>query len=170
MESESGKDWPKFGEFDGKRFAKECLDSTLVGTLATHGPKGSWSAALYFTYDDDFNIYFVSLRGDRHMQNIIEDNEVGFSAFMPLDKSKGEEIQVQIDGFAVPVEREGIDKVYAQRERRLLDGSWKPEPNETLRVEMTGAMFMKIRTQGLYYVNSGLFGGDRRLVPLDLTK
>jgi hypothetical protein len=64
-----------------------------------------------------------------------------------------------------------IEKVYAAREQRLKgNDKWVPAKNEALRVQMQGAVFMKIRPKYVYYLNASLFGGDKKLVPMDMTK
>lgn len=170
MEGEENREWPKLDGFEGRKLVRECLDSTLVGSLATHGSEGSWSATIYFTYDDGFNVYFVSTRSTLHIRNILEDNVVGFSAFSPLGKPDGALIGVQLKGIAIPVEESEIGRVYAEREKRIFGGAWQPQQNETLRMELQGTIFMKIKPQDLYYVNTSLFGGDRKRIPLDITK
>lgn len=166
------REWPRLTSMEGKKLAQECLDSTIVGTLGTHSaPRGTWCATVFFTFDEDFNIYFVSQRTTRHMTDIFSDNRVSFSTFMPISKSKGAHIEVQLDGIALPVNEGELDKVYTERERRLTgEGTWLPGAKDVERVHQLGAVFMKIKPQAVYYVNSSLFGGDRKLVPLDFSK
>ncbi len=172
MAEDGTNEWPKvMGSFDGKRLVKECLDLARVGAIATHSLKGSWSATVYFVYDDNFNIYFVLNRSTRHLQDVLQDNRVGFSAFTPHEKSNGANIGVQMSGIVIPVPQEEVEKIYEQRMKKITGNqAWMPEQFEVLRMEMQGVMFMKIKPDALYYVNSTLFGGDKKSVPLDMTK
>ncbi|MDE1762144.1 MAG: pyridoxamine 5'-phosphate oxidase family protein [Candidatus Micrarchaeota archaeon] len=169
MDEESQiREWPKLSFSENQKLALACLDSTVVGTIATHNsPRGPWAATVFFTFDENFGIFFVSQRNTRHMQDILVDNNVAFSAFTPISKSKGSHIQVQINGLAVPVQESEVEKAYTARERRLTGaGTWLPGIEDIFKVYQTGAVFMVIRPQEVWYVNSALFGGDRKLIPV----
>ncbi|MDE1857280.1 MAG: hypothetical protein KGH98_04360, partial [Candidatus Micrarchaeota archaeon] len=80
-------------------------------------------------------------------------------------------IEIQLQGLAIPVQEADIEKVYTARERRLTgSGTWMPGTEDVKRVHQLGAVFMKIRPEEVYYVNSALFGGDRKMIPLDFAK
>ncbi len=168
MAEETSHDWPKFSEFDGKKLLKELLESTYVGTLATSGRNGIWTATVFFAFDESFNIYFVSHRSTRHITNIVSNNRVAFSAFMPPEKSNGVHIGMQLEGEAMPVKPGDRQKAYIDRERRLnADVTWIPDKDGAAKMEAMGAMFFMIKPSALYYVNSSLFDSQKKLIKLD---
>lgn len=72
-------------------------------TLATLGPDGQPQAAdLYYAETDDLTLYFVSVPGSRHADNIARNPQI--AATIHADSTRWRDIQgVQIAGMCTPV-------------------------------------------------------------------
>jgi uncharacterized protein YhbP (UPF0306 family) len=55
---------------DVESVIRKYIDATLHMSLATVSGNKPWVCELHFTYDDDLNIYFRSLKSRRHSQEI----------------------------------------------------------------------------------------------------
>lgn len=145
---------------------RECLDSTTIAVLATNS--GSvWAAPLYFSYDDKFNIYFISPESTRHMKDIAKDPRVALVVFMPVSAAGVYQIGVQIEGRASEVPDKDIEYVYSIRTKRMNgDISWAPEPKEGHFVKEHGGVFMKVEPTSVNYVDTRHFGGSSVKVPI----
>lgn len=154
-------------EFDWKAKLKECLDSTTVAVLATRERDGVWATPVYFSYDDEFNFYFISPKGTRHMNNIKSNSNVALAVFTPLSVSGIHQIGVQVKGVTSIVPDSEIEKVYAIRAKRLSgDLNWISESQEGHFVKEHGGIFVKITPTMMIYVDTRYFGGQGRQVPL----
>ena len=154
-------------KFEWARHVKECLDSTLLAILATRGNDSVWATPVYFSYDDDFNIYFISPRSTRHMQDIKEDARVSIAIITPASTSGTSQVGVQVEGEAVEVPDKEIEKVYKDRSIRMnQDSNWVPMPSEGHFVKEHGGVFMKVVPTSMNYINTNFFGGNSKKVPL----
>ncbi len=159
MDSEKNFDWNKH--------LRECLDSTVIAVLATREVDGVWAAPVYFSYDQKFNIYFISSKETRHMKDIAKDPKVAVAIFAPPAVSGVFQIALQIEGKAFEVPDRDIEKVYEGRSIRMdRDRQWVPNPREGHFVKEHGGVFMMIKPSMISYVDTRFFGGNSKKVPL----
>lgn len=157
-----------YKDFDWKTSIKECLDSTLVGVLATKSRGNVWATPIYFSYDDTFNLYFISPKEARHMHDIEENPLVALAIVTPNSVSGIYQIALQIEGMASEVPDKDIEKVYERRSMRMAgDNSWVPMPVEGHFVKEHGGVFMKIAPKSMNYMDTRYFGGNSKKVPMD---
>lgn len=162
---------PEDKNIDWERLLQECLDSTIVMTLATHGKNGIWSTPVYFSYDERFNLYFISAAETRHMKDIRDDQNVAASIFTPPASSGVYQIGIQIEGVASTVPDENIEEVYANRSRRInSDATWIQRPNEGRFVKEHGGVFIKISPTSVNYFNTKYLGSKSRKVTFEKLK
>ncbi len=146
---------------------KECLDSTTIASLATSDEVGVWAANVYFSYDEKFNIYFISSASTRHMKAIKSNPKVALAIFKPQSAIDAYQIGLQIEGTAAIVPDNDIEGVYATRSKKLArNGTELPKPNEGHFIKEHGGVFIKVIPSSMSYVNTLLFGGNSAKVPL----
>ncbi|MDE1869382.1 MAG: pyridoxamine 5'-phosphate oxidase family protein [Candidatus Micrarchaeota archaeon] len=144
-----------------RELLKECLDSTIVATLATAGENGVWSAPIFFTYDKDFNIYFISNKATRHVENIRFNPNIALSAFTPIHSESEPLIGIQMRGIAAEVPAEKIQEVYDSRARRITHmTTFSRSGIGASLVKAHDGVFVQIKTASISYVNTKVFGGN----------
>ena len=65
------------------------LDSCGTLTLATYGPAGPWAASLFFARDRQLNLYFISSRKSRHVQDLLASGTVAVTVNADHKEWKG---------------------------------------------------------------------------------
>ena len=119
---------------------------------------------LSFDWDEDFNLYFISMMDTRHMQNITKNSIVAVAIYKT--EQRGDVAGVQLEGSATILEDEedkkGAHKIYygrtgslKQNEFAMYDPKWH---------------FVKIKPNQIYYFNSAAFGEERQSVPMEKLK
>jgi len=160
MKNEKNMDWSKL--------VRECLDSTAMAVLATREESGVWATPIYFSYDKEFNLYFISPAETRHMKDIKRDQHVAVAIFMPSSASGIHQVGLQMDGKATMVPDKQIEDIYALRAKRMnRDIDWVPVPMEGHFVKEHGGVFMKITPTSINYVDTRYFGGNSKRIPLE---
>lgn len=127
--------------------------------LATNGIEGLWVNPVYFAWDDQFNLYFISQFDCKHMNNIQSDVGV-ICAIFPTDRPAGEHIfGAYVKGIAQILNKdEEIRKaaaVYYGRAGKSAD-SYRNDPTWHL---------VKIETSALWYFDTRYFEEKRVEVP-----
>ncbi len=151
-----------------KELIKSCLDSTLVGVLATRDGSDAWATPVYFSYDEKFNLYFISPRDTRHMRNIKSHPSVAIAVVTPQSLSGIHQVGVQIEGAASEVPDKDIERVYRTRAKRMSPGQeYVHIRSEGHFVKEYGGVFMCITPKSIFYIDTRTFGGSPKSVPLD---
>ncbi len=150
------------------REIKECLESTVIAVLATNEQEeGAWATPIYFTYDNKFNFYFMSDSKTKHVKDIARDPNVGLAIFMPLHKSVGFKVGLQISGIAEVVPDEDIEDVYMQRSMRLTGATtWKKDSMGGHIIKQSGGVFMRIKPISFNYTDRRHTVGDSMRVSI----
>lgn len=150
-----------------KELVTSCLDSTLVGVLATRDGADAWATPVYFSYDGRFNIYFISPRDTRHMRNIKEHPVVAMAVVTPQSLSGTHQVGIQLEGAASEVPDRDIEEVYRIRAKRMTpDHEYVPIKSEGHFVKEHGGIFMRITPKAVYYLDTRVFGGSPKAVPM----
>lgn len=146
---------------ESRRLIKECFKSAIIATIATNGQKGLWSTPVYFTFDDDLNIYFVSNRSTRHVANITSNPTVAVSVFHPVTSEDDPQVGVQMRGIAAEVPESKIEEIYASRARRIKGmTSFRRVDAETTMIKKHDGIFIGVRPISISYINTEIFKAD----------
>ena len=135
------------------------MKSTDFCCLATVDPKGVWSNPVYFAWDANFNVYFISQLPSRHMQNIQNDPRVAMSIY--TTEQKEDAIGIQLEGEAEILQDEGRSRaafeIYFGRagkgedvQRYLNDPTW---------------LIARVHPTTISYFDTRFFGEERQVVP-----
>lgn len=150
--------------FDWKKHLLECMNSTDYCAVATADDKGVWVNPVYFAWDADFNLYFISMTHVRHMKNIEKNSRVAVAIYKT--EQKGDVIGIQLEGEAYILkaekERKKAHQVYYERVGSLGQNEFAMHDPKWL--------FVKITPEQIYYCDSKIFGEERQEVPRDQIK
>lgn len=149
-------------EFNWKKYLTECLDSTEYCCIATVDPKGVWANPVYFSFDEKFNLYFISQMLSRHMQNLKKDPRISVAIYKT--EQKGDVVGTYIEGQAKIIldDKEEIQKAFDVYYRRAGKG-----PDVQGYIDNPTWIYVKIVPEAIYYLNTKILGEDRQEVPLD---
>ncbi|OGM01885.1 hypothetical protein A2115_00345 [Candidatus Woesebacteria bacterium GWA1_41_8] len=96
---------------DLNKLARKIVETNQYLTMATSDKNGSpWTAAVVYSYDKDWNFYFVSIPSSKHCQNI-ENNKRVVVAIFDSHQLFGEGVGLQIEGEAIMVDIKDTPKV-----------------------------------------------------------
>ena len=99
-----------------------------------------WSAPVYYLFDEDFNLYFVSNPKTKHCQNISKNPKVSVVIADPNQDPKGNKVGFQARGVA--------KKVTSASELKVIINSW----NKRGFVPITYKLFMKVWKSRFYKI------------------
>jgi uncharacterized protein YhbP (UPF0306 family) len=142
------------------------LHTHSVLALATTGPRGLWSAALFFV-NDGFTLYFLSSPRSRHAINLSRHS--GVSATIQEDQREWRKIQgVQLEGHASRIG--GAEQAAAMGRYGLkfpIVANLAAAPVE-IAAAMSRIGWFKIVPRRLFFIDNSLGLGHREEVPLQL--
>lgn len=133
--------------------AKGIIEQNMYISLATCGEDGKpWSAVVFFAYDNDYNLYFLSAIDSRHAENILKKPDVSGIIFNST-QALGYDDEVQIEGVATLVPKSNVSEVINIYCKRAFPES-KMKPTERYRPEEfsepSELRFFKIEITGAY--------------------
>lgn len=120
--------------------AKQILSENIYCTVATSSPSGNpWISPVFFGYDDDFNIYWISDKNSKHSQLIRENPQVAivvFNSQAPEGKGDGVYIEAEVhelsskddieNGVKIRDNRAKIKKFRVKKIQEVMgDGVWR---------------------------------------------
>ncbi|HEY1096473.1 MAG TPA: pyridoxamine 5'-phosphate oxidase family protein, partial [Alphaproteobacteria bacterium] len=153
---------------------ENCLRSTDYLCLATHGPAGVWSSPVYYAWDEEFNLYFMSMAKSRHMQNIDDNHDIALSIYATDQDTSGDVTGLQISGLAKIVEDEAVIKqAFEVYFRRVIDSNSVTygDKIDSPYAYNPDWIFVKVTPQTIWLFDSKHFGNHRQEVPLaDIVK
>lgn len=139
-----------------QKYILDYLSKNRRMTLATSEDNVPWAATVMFAYDNDFNIYFISVPNSRKTKNLKENPRVSV-AINEYALRAGYTIGLQIEGKAIMLNKE--------RDRRELEIFRK-------RFDWAGDFLhdhelYKIVPEKIYYLDDEKFGqGGREVLEL----
>lgn len=146
-----------------RNLVKKCMDSTQYCSLATTSRTGVSVCPVVFSYDSDFDLYFVSSPKSEHMKNILKDSRVAVAVYRTYQKLKSEKIGMQLKGKATLLKKgaeiETAYKVYFDR-----IPEWADTDVSYFKDKSCEWPFIRIERKMLYYFNNGLFGEEKQKV------
>ena len=153
------------GSFNWDKYLKECLESTAYCSLATVGSRGIWSNPVYFAYDKNYNLYFISMPSSLHMQNIKKNPNIAVSIYNTNQDTHGDVFGIQLEGKASILTDDEVvlaHKIYYRR--AYPDGKHNKKPEENMG-DKAKWRFVKIIPSSIYYFDTRFFGEERQEVP-----
>lgn len=149
--------------FAWSQLLDHCFESTQYMTLATNSPNGPWVSPLYFSWDEKFNIYFLSQLASQHAQNFLIDPRVACSIFPTNQDTLGRIFGAYATGTVIHMisddDRKKAEDVFFDR----------IHPNDPLAKEVNGYrtnpewQLFKVSLTGLWYMDSEYFEQDGRV-------
>ena len=153
------------GSFNWDKYLKECLDSAVYCSLATVGSKGVWSNPVYFAYDNQYGLYFISMPRSRHMKNINENPNIAVSIYNTNQDTHGDVFGIQLEGKASILADGEVSFAHSlYYERVYPDGKHNKNPEENMG-DKAEWRFVKIIPSNIYYFDTRFFGEERQKVP-----
>lgn len=131
------------------KLAREIIENNQYLTLSSVDEKGSpWVSPVVYTYDTDWNFYYISMPASRHSKNIKVHGGVSFAIF-DSHQLWGEGVGLQIEGCAETLKLKDVPKVvklYAMRKYPY--GGL----NTKVAMDFTKTMVLQGRTYKIYKI------------------
>ena len=157
--------------FEWEKYIIECLESTDYCSMATVDSKGVWSNPLYFAWDENFNLYFISQPNSRHMQNIEKDPRVSAAIYSTAQDTFGDVVGVQLSGKArilsLKDEIATAKNIYYGR-RYWSRGMQIPDNGEDQYINNPKWQFVIIEPDEIFYFDTRFFDEERQRVPEEI--
>ncbi len=142
---------------DQKQVLLRYLQSKRLMQLATAN-KNPWICTIYYTIDEEFNIYFLSNQKTKHCQDILKNPNVACAITDSHQKVLDDKIGVQIEGTAIQVQD--------QKEIKKAVNLWNQANPGVAKILSFSAIFLKLRKERVFKVqptkikffNEALFG------------
>lgn len=151
--------WKPYRTYSEK--ARHVIETNNYVTVATTDNEGNpWAAPVFFAYDKDYNLYFLSAVDSRHAENLAQNPNIAaviFDSTSPVGQSDG----VQLEGKVIPVERKAVAKVINIYCKRLFPNSDVPATERYIPDEYSGAS--EFRFFKITIVKAYTTGEDRRV-------
>lgn len=147
--------------FDWKKYLLECMNSTDYCCVATVDDNGVWANPVYFAWDDQFNLYFISQMHSRHMQNLTKKTKIAVSIYKT--EQKGDVVGIQLEGTAKIILD---DKKEIQHAFDTYYGRAGKGPDVQGYMNNPTWIYVKIMPEHIYYFDTRFFDEERQEVPL----
>lgn len=155
-------------DFDWKGYLEECMRSTEYCCIATVDRDGVWSNPVYFAWDRNICLYFISQPHARHMKNIARDPRTAVSIYNTGQSAFGDVSGIQLEGRAkILTAKEDVDHAYATYYSRKHPDTGRnaEEKNEDAYMNNPEWLFVEISPEHVYYFDTRHFGEERKEVP-----
>ncbi|MCP6719459.1 MAG: pyridoxamine 5'-phosphate oxidase family protein [Patescibacteria group bacterium] len=156
--------------FEWKKYLEECMQSTEFCCLATVDDNGVWSNTIYFAWDDNLNLYFISQPQSHHMKNLVKDPRIAISIYNTTQSTFDDVAGIQLDGEAhILTEKTEVNGAYAiYYGRKYPDTSRNPRKEEDAYINNPEWQFVKIVPKHIYYFDTRFFDEERQEVPREI--
>ncbi len=161
-------------KFNWKKYLDTCLESTDFCCMATVDKKSKvWSNPVYFAWDNNYNIYLISMLKSRHMQNLATQKNISVSIYSTDQKPGGDVFGIQLEGEGRIVDdlksvKEAY-KVYFKRRFPKTGIAKSKKPEDCIGPHAVWK-FVKITPKSLYYFDTRFFDEERQSVPKKIYK
>ncbi|KKU52407.1 MAG: hypothetical protein UX72_C0005G0002 [Parcubacteria group bacterium GW2011_GWA2_47_10] len=158
--------------FDWKKYLVECMQSTEYCCLATVDKNGVWSNPVYFSWDEKFNLYFISQPHTRHMRNLEKDSRIAISIYNTAQSTFGDVAGIQLDGDAhILNDRQEVEKAYnTYYGRKYPETAENPKKDKDVYINNPEWIFVKVVLEHIYYFDTRFFDEERQEVPQKIFK
>ncbi len=154
-------------KFDWKKYIDEALFATDYCSIATVDKSGAWANPVYFAWDKNYNLYFISQMSSRHMQNLQKDNRISVAIYKT--EQKGDIIGIQLEGKA-KILSENESKKNIQHAYDTYYGRAGHGPDVQGYINNPTWLYVKVVPSKIYYFDTRFFGEERQNVPLEKIK
>lgn len=148
-------------DFDWKKYIEEALSATNFCSIATVDKKGVWSNPVFFAWDNNYNLYFISQMSSRHMQNIRSNSRIAVSIYKT--EQEGDVLGIQLEGEAKILSEKDREEVKLAYKTYYGRAGYGPDMKEYLNNPTW--LYVKIIPENIYYFDTRFFGEERQTVP-----
>ena len=158
--------------FDWNAHLEACLKSTEYCCLGTVDLQGTWSNPVYFSWDREKNLYFISQPSSRHLQNLVRDSRLSVAIYSTNQSTFGDVIGIQLEGHAeILAEAQDIERAYqSYYGRRYPETGISEDHSQKEYLDHPAWQFVRITPKQIFYFNTEIFGEARQEVPPHLWK
>ena len=126
-------------------------ETNKLMTISTNGSH-PWIATVYYGFDDDLTLYFISDAGTMHARHIAENSQVALAIANSLQPAESKKAGLQLYGTATLIQDEAVVK-------KAID-FWKTNvgvTDEKLNHEAVKGRMYQIVPKKIKYFNQNLF-------------
>lgn len=157
-------------KFDWKRYAEACMRSTEYCSLATVDNAGAvWVNPVYFSWNKQWRLYFISQPHTRHVENIAENDRIAVAIYSTQPRASGDVIGIQLEGKArLLSKRKEIEEAYVCYYGRKYPKTKKDRKSISADDYMRNDSvwhFFEIVPKNIYYFDTRYFDEKRQKVP-----
>lgn len=147
--------------FDWKKYITECMESTKFCSIATVDDKGVWNNPVFFAWDGQFNLYFISQMHSRHMQNLQKNPRIAVAVYKT--EQEGDVAGIQLEGTAriLADDKDAIQHAFNTYYARAGKG-----PDVQQYIHNPTWIFVQITPENMYYFDTRFFEEERQEVPI----
>ena len=159
-------------KFDWKKYLKECMASTEFLALSTLSNGKTWTCPVWFAFDENFNLYFISQPNSKHMKNIKQNENISLAIYSTKFNSDDDVYGIQLKGKAKILPDEEIENAYNHYYRRKYTKTNKDLDTSPKDYKGPSATwkFVKIEPTEIHYFDTRFFEEERQTVPGEVFK
>lgn len=160
-------------KFNWKRYAEACIRGTEYCSLATVSEKGAvWANPVYFAWDKQWRLYFISQLRTRHVENIAKNSRTAVAIYTTQQARHGHVVGIQLEGKArLLSKRKEVEEAYVCYYGRKYPKT-KKDKNGTGAADYikndSPWHFFEIVPKHIYYFDTRYFGERRQEVPREV--
>jgi nitroimidazol reductase NimA-like FMN-containing flavoprotein (pyridoxamine 5'-phosphate oxidase superfamily) len=140
-----------------QQLARQILEDSLVMNLGTADESGPWVAPVTYVFDNDMNLYWLSMSSARHSEAISKNPKVACAII--ADASVERERALQIEGTAALVQ-----EVSLELEQKIQEKKGKPVPTNVSEVVPRKQIWYKLMPTRIELIHNEKFGYKRQRV------
>ncbi|MEX2012503.1 MAG: pyridoxamine 5'-phosphate oxidase family protein [Patescibacteria group bacterium] len=144
---------------------KESLDRTEFMAIATYGDDGSWVCPVQYGYSENLKLYFVSMKGSKHVENILRNGQVALAIFKTERFADGDVLGLQLKGTARHLDNESEIEEAARCYYGRSGEDFKTKVQEHMD-ENAEWQFFEVTPSELWCFDSRAFGEKRQKADL----
>ena len=154
----------KTQSFDWEMYIDDALKATDYCCIATVDKKGVWSNPVYFAWDKQYNLFFISQMSSRHMQNLMSNSRIPASIYKT--EQKGDVVGIQLEGTAkILSKNDGENEIKHAYETYYRRAGYGPDVQGYLNDPTW--LYVKITPDQIYYFDTRFFEEERQKVPMN---
>lgn len=145
-----------------EKLIREYLKEGALMQVATCENNQPWACNVWYSFDDDLNLYFISSNYRRHCEEIRKHNKVAGSIVHPIYKKVGQECRgITFEGTAEELGILSSGKAFDNFMKRWPKASMYVT-KKSLRGNMTKVRFYKIKPSTIVLFDEANYSDDPR--------
>ncbi len=149
-----------------KSLIKEFLGQHQLMTLATSGHDHPWIAVVYYTFDQDLNLYFLSSPETLHCRHLVHNKQVAISISDSRQKVSDKKKGLQIYGLADQVSRADKIKHVLKMWKRAIGVKDPQLSYENMMGKVIKSKIYKVTPKKIKFFNQELFEVEAGMEPV----